>query len=341
MKLQTLLVAAAGLAFVATPAVAQSSADAESAFAAGFGGTVAISGDNVLVGESGNVFRPGMIYIYERDGSGQWAESGVLTDEANRSADRFSGSMAIDGRVLLASVNPRSDDPASVVSFYKGDDGNWAPGGQLPHETMDGEGFGAALALSGSQAFVGAPGGDEMAGAVYVYTWSEDGWAETAKLEIEDGVGTGFGGALAAQGSDLLVGAPSAGEGSGAVYHFRWTEEGWSNLGPLPVNVVGEDPRAGAAAGSAPALHGRDQPRRPTGPVWSTVRVVDLGQRQHGVGRQPGQQPRLFLLSFRRRVVGQAASSGGRRQLTRLRRGDRDGRKPRRDRSLGREPWTR
>ena len=116
MKLQTLLVAAAGLAFVATPAVAQSSADAESAFAAGFGGTVAISADNVLVGESGNVFRPGMIYIYERDGSGQWAESGVLTDEANRSADRFSGSMAIDGRVLLASVNPRSDDPASVVS---------------------------------------------------------------------------------------------------------------------------------------------------------------------------------------------------------------------------------
>ena len=248
MKLQTLLAAAAGLAFVAAPAAAQSSADAEPVFAAGFGGTVAISGDNVMVGESGNVFRPGMIYIYERDGSGGWAEAGVLTDELNRSADRFSGSMAIDGRVLLASVNPRSDDPASVVSFYKGDDGNWAPAGQLPHETMEGEGFGAALALSGGNAFVGAPGGDEQAGAVYVYGWTEDGgWAETGKLEIEDGAGTGFGGAIAAEGNNVLVGAPSAGEGAGAVYHFQWTDDGWTNLGPLPVNVVGDDPGAGSA----------------------------------------------------------------------------------------------
>jgi choice-of-anchor B domain-containing protein len=265
MKLQTLLVAAAGLAFVATPAVAQSSADAEPVFAAGFGGTVAISGDNVLVGEAGNVFRPGMIYIYERDGSGQWAESGVLTDEANRSADRFSGSMAINGRVLLASVNPRSEDPAGVVSFYKGDDGNWGPGGQLPHETVDGEGFGAALALAGSQAFVGAPGGDEMAGVVYVYTWTEEGWSETAVLELEEGVGTGFGGAIAAEGSDVLVGAPGSSETPGAVYHFQWTEEGWSNLGPLPVNVVGDNPGAGSAVAMSGGMAYVGAPRAANG----------------------------------------------------------------------------
>ncbi|MFQ5528824.1 MAG: choice-of-anchor B family protein [Gemmatimonadota bacterium] len=246
MKSQAILAALAGLAFVATPAAAQSSADSDQAFAAGFGGTVAISGDEVFVGESGNVFRPGMIYVYQRDESGQWAEAGVLMDEGNRSADRFGGSLVVDGRTMLASVNPRGDDPASVVSFWRDDDGTWVSAGPLPHETVDGEGFGAALALSGNQAFVGAPGGEEMAGVVYVYTWTEDGWAETTVLEIEDGAGTGFGGALAASDAGVLVGAPSA-DSTGTVYHFQQTDEGWTSVGRLPVNVVGDNPGAGSA----------------------------------------------------------------------------------------------
>ena len=248
MKAQTLFAALAVLALVAIPAGAQTSADSEQTHATGFGGTVAISGGEVFVGESGNVFRPGMIYIYQRDASGQWAEASVLTDQGNRTADRFGGSMVVDGRVMLASVNPRSEEPAGVVSFYRDDDGNWMPAGQLPHETVDGEGFGAALALAGHQAFVGAPGGDERAGVVYVYTWTEEsGWAETVILEIEDGAGTGFGGALAVSGSDLLVGAPSTDEGSGTVYHFRLTDEGWTGEGRLPINVVGDSPGAGSA----------------------------------------------------------------------------------------------
>jgi len=256
MKSRTLFAALASLAVMAAPAFAQSSVNSNQTFAARFGGTVAVSGDEVFVGESGNVFRPGMIYIYQQDASGQWAETGVLTDERNRSADRFGGSMVVEGRVMLAAVNPRDDDPAGVVSFYRDDDGNWTSAGPVPHETMDGEGFGAAVALasSGYVAFVGAPGGDEQAGAVYVYNWVENsGWAETAKLEIEDGAGTGFGGALAASETDLLVGAPSGNDGSGAVYHFQLSDEGWTNLGRLPVNVTGENP----GAGSAVALDGK------------------------------------------------------------------------------------
>jgi len=252
MKPQSILVALAGLAFVAAPAVAQSSAESDHAFLAGFGGTVAISGEEVFVGESGNVFRPGMIYVYQRDASGEWTETSVLMDQGDNAADRFSGSLIVDGRTMLASVNPRNDDPAGVVSFWRDDDGNWTHAGRLPHETADGEGFGAALALAGNTAFVGAPGGDEVAGAVYVYTWTDSGWAETAVLEIEDSAGTGFGGALAASGSDVLVGAPGGGETAGAVYHFQQTEDGWTSAGQLPVNVVGED----AGAGSALAMAG-------------------------------------------------------------------------------------
>ncbi len=255
MKAQTLFAALAALALVANPVGAQSSADSEQTFAARFGGTVAVSGDEVFVGESGNVFRPGMIYVYQRDASGQWAEAGVLTDSGNRTADRFSGSMVVEGRVMLASVNPRNDDPAGVASFYRDDDGNWIDAGQLPHETIDGEGFGAALAVTDQHVFVGAPGGDELAGVVYVFAWSEDGgWAETGKLEIEDGEGTGFGRSVAVSGSDLLVGAPSDNDGSGNVYHFQLSDDGWTNAGRLPVNVASDSARGGAGAGSAVAL---------------------------------------------------------------------------------------
>lgn len=248
MKAQTLFASLAAIALVANPVVAQSSADSEETFAARFGGTVAISGDEVFVGESGNVFRPGMIYVYQRDASGQWTEAGVLTDEGNRTADRFGGSLIVNGRVMLAAVNPRNDDPAGVVSFYRDDAGNWTHAGALPHETVDGDGFGAAVALEGNNAFVGAPGGDEQAGVVYVYTWTEEsGWSQTAKLEIEEGAGTGFGGALAASGNNLLVGAPSDNEGAGSVFHFQYSDELWTNAGRLPVNVVGENPGAGSA----------------------------------------------------------------------------------------------
>ncbi|MDH3297279.1 MAG: choice-of-anchor B family protein [Gemmatimonadota bacterium] len=289
MKPQTVVLALAGLALAATPVAAQSSTDSEEAFVAGFGGTVAISGGEVFVGEPGNVFRPGMIYVYQRGEAGDWVEAGVLMDEGNRSADRFGGSMVVDGRTMLASVNPRSDDPAGVVSFWKNDDGAWTLAGRLPHEPAEGDGFGAAVALAGDVAFVGAPGGEELAGVVYVYTWAEGGWAETAVLEIEDGAGTGFGGALAASGTDVLIGAPSAGEGAGAVYHFQLTEDGWTSAGQLPVNVVGEDPGAGSALAMSGNMAFVGVPRAAGGN--GAVLVYEIDEEEGGWNQQTALLP--------------------------------------------------
>ena len=98
----------AALALIAAPAQAQSFRDAdlgEDALA-GFGSTVAISAGEILVGEPGNVFRPGMLYVYHRGEDGNWSQSGVLADSKGRDADRFAGRLALDGNTLLASVNP-------------------------------------------------------------------------------------------------------------------------------------------------------------------------------------------------------------------------------------------
>ena len=257
MKRTDLLTACAALAMTATPAMAQSSADAGQGAAAGFGATVAMSGEQVLIGEPGNVFRPGMVYVYER-ADGAWSETAVLTDANGADADRFGGVIALQGDGMLVSANPRGDEPAGVAVFERGESGEWTYTGRLPHQTVEGENFGAALALEGDQAFVGAPGEQESAGRVYVYDRAGDAWTETAVLELEDGVGSGFGNAIAVGDGQLMIGAPGRGarpagdDGdalpavAGNVHHYVLDGGAWTKAGDLGVGVVGENPAAGS-----------------------------------------------------------------------------------------------
>jgi len=67
----------------------------------------------------------------------------------------------------------------------------------------------------------GSKGLDLLESATVMAPKYAKGWAETGKLEIEDGEGTGFGRSVAVSASDLLVGAPSDNDGSGNVYHFQ------------------------------------------------------------------------------------------------------------------------
>lgn len=257
MKRTDFLIAFTALTVAAAPAWAQSSVDAGQPHAAGFGATVALSGEQVLVGEPGNVFRPGMVYVYERGPSGSWSEAAVLTDEDGADADRFGGVIAVQDDRMLISTNPRREDPAGVSVFERAASGAWDYAGSLPHEPREGENFGAALGMRGDQAFVGAPGGEDSAGRVYVYDRSGSSWMQSAVLELEDGTGTGFGAAIAAIDGQLMIGAPGrparTDEGgdsipavAGNVHHYVRDGGAWTKAGDLGVNVVGENPGVGA-----------------------------------------------------------------------------------------------
>ncbi|MEN8144808.1 MAG: choice-of-anchor B family protein [Gemmatimonadota bacterium] len=244
------------LTVTAGPAQAQSFRDADSGSdaQAGFGSTVAISAGEILVGEPGNVFRPGMLYVYQRDEDGQWNQSAILADAAGRDADRFAGRLALDGNTLLASVNPRREHAPSVAVFRRGDDGAWQSDGSLPHETVEDERFGSALALAGGTAFVGVPDQGDGTGAVYLYRDTEDGWVAEGSLAIEDSASR-FGSAIAVSGAHMMVGAPGANEGSGAIYHFHNTADGWTNMGALSIAPLG-DSASVVSVGSVLEMHG-------------------------------------------------------------------------------------
>lgn len=97
--------------------------------------------------------------------------------------------------------------------------------------------FGRSVALHGGTALIGAAGvdvgGQEDAGAAYVFTYDGTSWSEQAKLTASDAAaGDWFGLSVALQGSTALIGAPGADvggqAGAGAAYVFTYDGASWS-----------------------------------------------------------------------------------------------------------------
>ncbi|MYG20497.1 MAG: hypothetical protein F4208_13240, partial [Gemmatimonadales bacterium] len=82
-----------------------------------FGGALAVNGDQVLVGETGNGTMSGIVWIYGRTASG-WAETGQVTvsDEV-RVPDGFGRAIATRGNWLWAGAPLEADGAGAVYVF--------------------------------------------------------------------------------------------------------------------------------------------------------------------------------------------------------------------------------
>jgi choice-of-anchor B domain-containing protein len=216
------------LAFGASDITAQSMfrAGGLTSSLAGFGGAVVVNGNQVIVGEGGNNLRPGTVYLYEKQ-DGAWVETGTLVAPDAEDADGFGGALATDGDVLLVTGNN------GVYGFTRAADGSWTPAGTIP-APQGVEGFGAALALSGTTAFVASPLVNERAGAVHVFDWAEGEWTQSAEITAPmPAEGEVFGAAVAFDGEYLFVGAPLNEERTGTVYAFGSENGEWVSAGQL------------------------------------------------------------------------------------------------------------
>lgn len=111
-----------------------------------------------------------------------------------------------------------------------------------------GTAFGRAAAVSGDQVLIGEPQNIIRPGRVYVFSPGAEGWAESQVLTASDATrADGFGRAVAAAGSSLLVGAPQAADGSGTVYLFARRSGDWQEA----ARTVGEAGATGAGAAVA------------------------------------------------------------------------------------------
>ena len=181
-----------------------------------------------------------------------------------RSGDHFGVSLALDGDTALigadqAAVDGRDAQGAAYIFTREGD--NWVEKQKLV--ANDGAAFaqfGAAVALSGQTAIIGAPGvtvhGQESQGAAYIFTRSPAGvWTQQARLVATGGqADDGFGVAVDLQGDTAVVGAYYASTGDqyehGAAYVFSRSGSAWTQQQELQP----DDPAAEARFGVSVAL---------------------------------------------------------------------------------------
>ena len=139
----------------AVPALAQSS---------GFGLTVVVDGDDLIIGEPNNSFRPGTVYVY-RKSAGGWEEAAQLRADDSQRDDGFGAVLALAGDTLFVAQR------GGLLHTFERDGSSWRSTGTLNVDGLTGPDpgcqqgygycrtdFGIAIAAEGDWMMVGKPG---------------------------------------------------------------------------------------------------------------------------------------------------------------------------------------
>lgn len=199
----------------------------------GFGQSVAIDGDTILIGAPRNDFlcpwtpgcNAGAAYVFTFDAG--WDGGVKLTaSDADRS-DHFGWSVALDGDVAIIGA-PFDDHSgfASGAAYVFRDAGSWTEEARITAAVGEmADRFGWDVAIADATAVVGAPVAGDDAGAVYTFVSDGGGWTEAAIMGATDAdADDWFGGSVAVSGGDAFVGAyatDDSGSFSGSAYRFR------------------------------------------------------------------------------------------------------------------------
>ncbi len=184
-----------------------------------FGTAVAISGDTVVAGafsdDIGAKADQGSAYVFSRSGS-DWTFQQKLTANDGEANDQFGASVAIsDGTVIAGAL---LDDfsifqnAGSAYVFVRSGTA-WTQLQRLvANGTRSDDLFGAAVAILGDTAIIGAPLADPFGrvnqGVAFVFVRSGGIWSYQADLLVNDGEAEDrFGSSVALNGDTALVGA--------------------------------------------------------------------------------------------------------------------------------------
>jgi choice-of-anchor B domain-containing protein len=241
-----LLLAAVCVAVVPTSLTAQGQ----------FGQALAISGREVYVGQPGNAYGPGVVYVFQAATNGAWRATKKLTMPGATNGDGFGSAIAIDGNTLLVGSTKADSGRGAVYLFTREATSGWRESGRItaPQGKAD-DGFGGNLLVSGDRAYI-ANGPQQGRASVYVFKRNGTTWAaETTFTQLDTMPNTQFGAALAASGSRLMIGSSRADSGTGAVYVYNRDPAGaWK----MEVRIPSPGPMTGRNAqfGSAIVLRG-------------------------------------------------------------------------------------
>ncbi len=194
------------------------------------GASLALQGGVLLAGAPGDTANAGRVVVFRRGkSSAEWSEEAVLRASASTPNDRFGRAVSLDrGRALVGAPGPGGNDSTKwqpgAAYVLRGGPGGWMEEAKLASDSAAlGTSFAVSVLLDGDQALVGEPVADSVAGRVIVFRRGRDGrWTRAAVVAAAVRQHpAAFGASLARDGRDLLVGAPAADSGAGAVHVLR------------------------------------------------------------------------------------------------------------------------
>lgn len=169
-----------------------------------FGASLSLQNGRMLVGAPSGTGAGGIgsVFVFDRDGGGQWNQTAKLLASDGASRDQFGFAVSVDGDVAVIGA-PYDDDfgsaSGSAYVFERDAEGNWNEMLKLKGANTD-DRCGSAVAIDGDTIFVRNGGG------VAVYTRDAQGnWVNAQTLSPS----SGFGRALDISGSFAVVGASS------------------------------------------------------------------------------------------------------------------------------------
>lgn len=186
----------------------------------------------------------------------------TLHDPAATTGDEFGLRVAISGNTAVVGAPQTGTAGGDVYIYAKGSSG-WptTPTLTLPDPPkLNGDFFGASVAISGTTIVVGAPSNATSSagpGTAYVYVKGASGWRTTPTVALHDPAATSrdeFGASVAVSGNYAMVGANGTKTAEGAAYLYQKGTSGW----PTTPRVSLRDPAAsfGDQFGSDVAVSG-------------------------------------------------------------------------------------
>jgi hypothetical protein len=218
-----------------------------------FGDSVAISGETLVVGATGDDIgangNQGSAYVFVRAGA-TWSEQQKLTASDGAAGDVFGGSVAISGETFV--IAARSADTGANLSqgsayVFVRTGSSWTQQQKLlAADGAASDQFGFSVAISGETIVVGASrsriGPEIEAGSAYVFVRTGTAWSQQQKLIASDAEDFDrFGSSVAISGETIVVGAPEILDAhySGSAYVFVRIGVSWSQQQKLALS--GED----------------------------------------------------------------------------------------------------
>ena len=148
-----------------------------------FGGSVAIAGDYIVTGATGNDDSgsgSGLAYVYLLSGT-TWTQQAKLTAADPATGDSFGGSVAIAGDYIVTGAHMNDDiqalytPPGSGSAYvYVLSGTTWTQQAKLVAEdAATGDNFGGSVAIAGNYIVTGAAGNDDSgsgSGSAYAFS---------------------------------------------------------------------------------------------------------------------------------------------------------------------------